>query len=133
MRVGRTTRVLATQQLSPPTYKEPSRTPTERCPNLQTERSIQQRSTATTARSNAFGSILMRADQCKQGFMRRLRGVRDEEVTGPVGLSCGLISLYSRPLPTMHLALACSRPKGNQRRRSHVQRSRKRQNRQSQF
>jgi hypothetical protein len=47
------------------------------------ERSVvQQRSTATTALSSTFGFIQMRPGQRKQGYKQRLRGVRDEEVTG---------------------------------------------------
>ena len=45
-------------------------------------RSVQQRSTATTALFNAFGFIQMRPGQRKQGNKRLLRGVRDEEVAG---------------------------------------------------
>jgi hypothetical protein len=43
---------------------------------------VQQRSTATTALSNAFGCSQMRPDQRKRGQRRLLRGVRDEEVAG---------------------------------------------------
>jgi hypothetical protein len=51
-------------------------------PDLRTRRPSQQRSTATTARSNTFGSVQMRAGQRKQGFMRLLRGIRDEAAMG---------------------------------------------------
>jgi hypothetical protein len=47
-------------------------------PDLRTRRSVQQRSTATTARSKAFGFVQMRPDQAKQGYERLLREVRDE-------------------------------------------------------
>jgi hypothetical protein len=47
-----------------------------------TRRSVQQRSTATTARSNTFGFIQMCPGQREQGYKQLLRGVRDEEVAG---------------------------------------------------
>jgi hypothetical protein len=49
-------------------------------PDLRTRRSVQQRSTATTARFKAFDFVQMRPDQAKQGYERLLRGVRDEVV-----------------------------------------------------
>ena len=45
---------------------------------LRTRRSVQQRSTATTALSNTFGFIHMRPGQRKQSYKRLLRGVPDD-------------------------------------------------------
>jgi hypothetical protein len=67
--------------------------------DLRTRRSVQQRSTATTALFSTFGFIQMRPDLRKRGYKRLMRGVHTEEVTGsnPVSptskaLSQGIVS-----------------------------------------
>jgi hypothetical protein len=75
-RIASSTKIITHDHTPDTDHHEPSQTLRM---DLRTRRSVQQRSTATTALFSTFGFIQTRPGQRKQGYKRLLPGVQDEE------------------------------------------------------